>query len=153
METTELNNKIHLNLAKSYSIHFVFLLFGIVLDLLIPIRIFHNPALITLGLFLLILATVLIFWAQRTTRNLHVSESLSKEAFERGPYKFTRMPTHAGLFVLILGFGIIVNAFFVVLTTILSFLFCKFSFLKKYEEALVEKYGESYAAYKKEVRL
>ena len=148
-----LNHKIHAIMARSYSMHFVLLLLGIALDLLIPLRIFKNSAVIAIGLFFLVLASVLIFWAQRTTRNLHKHESLRKEDFEHGPYRFTRTPTHLGLLILTLGFGIVLNAFFVVVTAVLAAIIGKLVYLRKYEDVLVDKYGDSYLLYKKEVKL
>lgn len=148
-----LTNKIHHTLAHSYFIYFLFLVLGVVLDFLFPLRVFKSTFAISFGLLFLALATALIFWAQRANRNLHKQEALTKEAFLCGPYCYTRTPTHWGLFVLTLGFGIVVNAFFVVLTTILSFLLTKFIFLRKYEDLLKEKYGDSYLEYMREVKL
>jgi protein-S-isoprenylcysteine O-methyltransferase Ste14 len=148
-----LTNKIHATLAHSYSSYFLFLLLGIALDIIFPFRLFREPAVMALGLVFLVLASGLILWAQHTTRNLHEGQSLAKEAFCRGPYCYTRTPTHWGLFLLTLGLGIVLNAFFVVLTTTLSFLLSRTVFLKRYEQALVEKYGSPYLEYQKDVRL
>lgn len=151
-KTRDLTNKIHSILAHSYSSYFIFLIIGAVLDVLFPLRILKDTLVISLGFVFLVLASALIFWAQRTTRNLHTKGSLSKEDFCRGPYCYTRTPTHWGLFLLTLGFGVVANAFFVVVSTILSFAVSKAIFLKKYEEALEEKYGDSYRQYEKEVK-
>ena len=152
VKTLDLTNKIHSILAHSYFSYFIFLIAGVVLDVLFPLRILKDTVVISLGFVLLILASALIFWAQRTTRNLHARESPTKEDFCRGPYCYTRTPTHWGLFLLTLGFGIVANAFFVVVSTILSFLLSKTVFLKKYEETLEEKYGDSYRQYEREVK-
>lgn len=148
-----LTNKVHAALAHSYFFNLLFLVIGIVLDFLFPLKLFSHPSITYIGVVFLVLATALIFWSQHTTRNLHENDTLTKEAFCRGPYCYTRTPTHWGLFVLILGFGVVLNAFFVVLTTVLSFVFSKFIFLKKYDRALEEKYGAPYLEYKEEVRL
>ncbi|MEK7569448.1 MAG: methyltransferase [Patescibacteria group bacterium] len=156
METSgvdNLTNKIHHTLAHSYFIYLFFLVLGIALDLLFPMRIIKNPLSVGLGIFLLVIATIIIFWAQRTTRNLHSGDTLTKEAFLCGPYCYTRTPTHWGLFILTLGFGFIANAFFVVLSTLISFFVTKFVFLRKYEEILEEKYGDAYRDYEKAVKL
>jgi protein-S-isoprenylcysteine O-methyltransferase Ste14 len=52
-----------------------------------------------------------------------------------------------------LGFGIISNAFFVILTTLVSFLVSRFIFLEKEEIILEEKYGTPYLEYKRAVKL
>jgi protein-S-isoprenylcysteine O-methyltransferase Ste14 len=150
---TTLTNRIHSALAHSYFFYLFFLLVGIALDIFFPFRIFRGTPLLALGTALLIFGSVLILWAQHTTRNLHKKENLEKEDFLCGPYCYTRTPTHWGIFILALGFGLVINAFFVVVTTALSFLLGKVIFIKRYEKALVKKYGDSYLEYKKEVKL
>lgn len=143
--------KIHHLLAHSYSVYFIFFLIGIALDVVLDGHIFKSQVFSWIGAGLLFLATVLIFWAQHTSRHLHKRE-LSKEAFCRGPYCYTRSPTHWGLFLMMLGFGLVANAFFVVVLTIVAFLIAKITFLRKEEEALEERYGTPYTEYKKSVK-
>jgi protein-S-isoprenylcysteine O-methyltransferase Ste14 len=83
---------------------------------------------------------------------LFKSELVTKETFCRGPYCYTRSPTHFGLFLLIIGFGFVLNAFFVVLFTFFCFLITKITFVKKQEKLLEEKYGTAYTEYKKSVK-
>jgi protein-S-isoprenylcysteine O-methyltransferase Ste14 len=59
---------------------------------------------------------------------------------------------HLGLSLLLLGLGLILNAFFVVLTTLTSFMIGKFIFQSREERALEKKYGIHYTEYKKSVR-
>jgi len=148
-----LTNKVHSILAHSYFFYFVLLLAGVILDLIFHFKIFSHPTFIPVGIAFLVLASLLIFWSQHTTRNLHSNEVLTKEAFCRGPYCYTRTPTNWGLFMLAIGLGIILNAFFVVVTTFASFILSKFVFLKKYDDALEQKYGTPYLEYKKQVKL
>ena len=107
---------------------------------------------IPVGFLFLVFATVVIIWAQKTGRDLRKVEEVKTEHFCRGPYCYTRTPTHWGLFFLVLGFGIIANALFVILSTIVSFIISKFIFIKKHDEILVEKYGDAYSEYKKLVK-
>lgn len=144
-------HNIHKVLAHSYSTYFILFLVGVVLDLIFKIRIFTNPVVIPMGVVLLILGSILILWAQYTSRNLK-KENISKETFCHGPYCYTRGPTNLGLLFLILGFGIIVNAFFVVFLAFISFILGKFVFLDKQEKLLAEKYGDPYLEYKKSVK-
>jgi len=151
-ETSRLRgNNVHKVLAHSYSIYFTLFLIGVVLDLVLKIRIFTGPFMMPAGTILLLLGSVLIVWAQLTSRHFK-KDGISKEAFCRGPYCFTRTPTNFGLFFLMFGFGIITNAFFVVLSTIISFLIGKFFFLSKEEKILEAKYGTPYLEYKKSVK-
>lgn len=142
---------VHHTLAHSYSVYFLFLLGGVFLDLIFPVRVFKSDIMVVLGLVFLTLATLLIFWAQHTSRNLKI-DSLKKESFCKGPYCYTRTPTHWGLFFLTLGFGFVLNAFFVILFTLVSFFITKYTFLRREERILAHRYGEPYLEYKKSVR-
>ncbi len=144
-------NKVHKVLAHSYSVHLLFLLAGICLDLLFSIRIFNNSVILSFGFLFLMFGTFLIVWAQHTSRHIN-KENITKETFQHGPYRFTRMPTNFGLLFLTLGFGIITNAFFVVLSSVASLFVAKFFFIEKQEKILSEKYGEPYVEYKKIVK-
>lgn len=143
---------IHHVLARSYSIYFFLFLTGVTLDLIFDDKIFSGilPALI--GLILLGAGTILILWAQHTSRHLHKNE-ISKEAFYKGPYCYTRSPTHWGLFLMILGFGLVLNALFVVVSSVFAFIITRLVYLKKEEDALARKYGAPYLEYKKSVKL
>jgi len=152
------NDKIHLQkqsvhnvLAQSYFTYFIFFLIGIIFDLILKIKVFNSSFMMPFGVLFLIFGTLLIFWAQKTSRNLK-KEDISKETFCHGPYRFTRTPTHFGLFFLMLGFGMIINAFFIILFTFVSFIIAKFVFLNKEEKILTLKYGAPYLEYKKSVK-
>lgn len=139
-------------LAHSHSVYFILFLIGVTLDLVFPIKIFTNSILMMpAGFFFLIFGTTLIVWAERSSHNFK-NGVISKENFCSGPYCFTRSPTHWGIFLLIIGFGFIVNAFFVVLFALISLLIEKFIFQSKAEKVLAEKYGAPYLEYKKMVR-
>ncbi len=142
---------VHTILAQSYTIYFLALLFGIFFDFLFPRKLFEQSTLVPVGAVIIVLSTCLIFWAQTTSRNLK-KETLTKESFCSGPYCFTRIPTHLGLFLLMLGFGLVMNATFIILFTVLSFLVTKLIFTKMEEVMLADKYGAPYLEYKKSVR-
>ena len=148
---SELSNKVHHVLAHSYSVYFILFLVGVTLDLIYQVKIFQSPFLAPTGFTFLALATLLIFWAQSTTKHIN-KQNMTKETFCRGPYCYTRSPTHWGLFLLMLGFGILANALFVVIFTVIAFILTKLVFLKKEEAILAKKYGTPYLEYKKLVR-
>jgi len=145
--------KVHKILAHSYSTYFVFFLIGVILDLIFKFKIFTSYISIPVGLFFIILASIIIFWAQKAGRDLKEGEEVKKEHFSRGPYLYTRSPTHWGLFFLMLGFGLMANAVFIILSTLISFLITRFFFLEKREKILEDKYGAPYQEYKKSVKL
>jgi len=106
--------RVHKILAHSYTVYLILFLIGVSLDIIFRFKVFTSPAVVPIGFVFLIFASFLIFWAQKSSRNLDI-QHLSKETFCKGPYCYTRHPTHWGLFFLILGFGIIANAFFIIL--------------------------------------
>ena len=142
---------IHKTLAHSYSIYLTFFVVGIFFDLVFGFKVSDSPLMTPVGVFFLVLGSLLIFWAQKTSRTLS-KENLTKENFYRGPYKYTRGPTHWGLFFLMLGFGMIINMLFVILFSFISFIFAKYTFLNKQEKLLETKYGVPYREYKKIVK-
>jgi len=150
-EQTKKTDTVHKILAHSYSLYLGALLLGLLLDFFFPQKFFGDALMVKVGVVCLGFATALIVWAQATSRNLGI-DNLSKDTFARGPYKVSRTPTHWGLFLLVLGFGIISNAFFIVVLSVVCFVVTKLVFIKKQEEILEQKYGEAYSAYKKSVR-
>ncbi len=148
----EARHLVHHTLAHSYTVYFFVLLFGVALDMFFPIRIF--PAWLSgwVGIGLLVLSSILIIWAQRSSLHLTKAEEVTKENFCKGPYCYTRTPTHWGLFLLVLGFGLMINAFFITLLTIVSFFITKLVFIKDQEAILERRYGDAYREYKKSVR-
>jgi protein-S-isoprenylcysteine O-methyltransferase Ste14 len=145
-------NKVHGILLHSYSVYLILFLIGVYLDIFFKVKVFvNNNYMVSLGTAILILATFLILWAQMTSRNLK-KDVINKDTFCQGPYCYTRSPTHWGLFFLILGFGIIANAFFVILSAFVSFVITKLFFLERQENILAEKYGAPYLEYKKVVK-
>ena len=146
-----LKEKVHTVLAYSYLFYFIALLIALFLDFIFSFRIFDQTLILPVGILFLLFGSLLILWAQKTSRSLN-KENVTKETFSHGPYYFTRTPTHWGLTFLMLGFGIIANAVFIVLFAIISFVISKFVFLKKEETILAQKYGVPYLEYKKSVR-
>lgn len=142
---------VHTILAYSYQLFFLFFLIAILLDSYFLIQIFNFFIYRIIGFFFIIIASLIILWAQKSSKRFKI-ENLSKESFLNGPYKYTRSPTHWGLFSLMFGFGLFTNTFFVVLFSIISFFVSKIFFIKKQEKILARKYGAPYLAYKKSVK-
>jgi protein-S-isoprenylcysteine O-methyltransferase Ste14 len=143
-------NNIHQVLIHIYVAYFVFFLVGLSLDIFFRTNFFPEAIMRPVGAVLLVVATYVIFWAQKTGRNLReIKEDLKKEHFCRGPYCYTRIPTQWGLTLLMLGFGIFSNSFFVVLGTVFALLFSQLAFMGKHDRIMIEKFGDSYQEYKK----
>lgn len=111
---------------------------------------------IGLGYFFLILGTVLILWAQNTSKSGkkdRVSGNLSVSNFLKGPYKITRTPTHLGMFLTVLGAGFIWGSLWIVITSFFSYLFTKVTFVAEEERILARRYGAPYLEYKKKIKI
>src|SRR3989338_5200603 len=130
MTENQSKNSVHYILAHSYFMYFFAFILGLFLDYILPLKIFEEGVGYVWGLVLLILGTFLIFWAQKTSSQLKI-ENISKHVFLCGPYKYTRTPTHYGLFFVILGFGLLNNMSFIIILSTVSFLITKFYFIKK----------------------
>lgn len=143
---------VHHILAHSYSVFLFAIFVAIVLDSMFPIRLLPKYLADNVGLFFLIIAPLLIYWAQNTSGKIkHVKEDMTAEHFKRGPYKYTRGPTHLGLALLLIGLGIITNSIFVIGGAIIAYIISKKIFMKEQEELLAKSYGEEYRKYQKEV--
>ena len=152
MDKGQGEHTVHHVLAHSYVLYFLLFLIGVWLDLTFKFKIFSDNIMLPVGLFFLVVSTALIFWAQKTGRDLRKFKEVKTEHFCRGPYCYSRIPTQWGLFFLILGFGIITSSFFIILFTIISFLISKSVFMGRHDRLLIEKYGDAYREYKKLVR-
>ncbi len=142
---------VHSVLAHSYTVYFLAFLSGLFLDFIFPFDLFKQSISVPIGLILIVLASLLILWAQRTSSQLKVDQ-VSYKSFHKGPYRFSRIPTQLGLSILMLGFGILTNAVFIIFFTIISFIIAKFFFSRKASSILADKYGAPYLKYKKLVR-
>ncbi len=146
-------HSVHHVLAHSYLVHLVLLLVAIFLDYIFDYNFFNNSIVVPVGFVVLLLATFLIFWAQKTGRDFsNIKGAKTTEHFCRGPYCYTKVPTQWELAFLVLGFGLVTNSFFIVVFTVVSFLLSKILFMGKYDKLLTEKYGDAYVAYKKLVK-
>lgn len=144
-------NKVHKILARSYSVYLLFFLIGVYLNIAFNFKVFMSSVVVPIGFIFLVIGTFLIIWAQNTSRNFK-KETLTKETFSKGPYRFTSTPTNFGLFFLMLGFGMVANSFFIMVCSCIAFLIAKFIFLAQEEKILAEKYGTPYLEYKKVVK-
>lgn len=145
---------VHFVLLHSYLIFLFAVILGAFLDPLIKKKIFSNDIYQIIGFLMLIVSSIVIYWAQKISSNYQQRERKdeSRSYFEHGPYKYMRSPTHLGLFVMTLGFSLIINSLFGVVLTIIAYVITKLFFLKKEEKLLEIKYGQVYIDYKKKVK-
>lgn len=144
---------VHFILSHSYSVFLFAVVLGVIFDTFIPINIYQSQTYQYIGFVMIVLGSLLIYWAQSTSSKTkkEMEEGASRD-FARGPYKYSRNPTHIGLAVMTLGLGFLINSLFSVIFIIIAFLVTKSVFIKKEEGILEEKYGQTYCDYKKKVR-
>jgi protein-S-isoprenylcysteine O-methyltransferase Ste14 len=72
--------------------------------------------------------------------------------FERGPYRYTRNPTHIGLSLVTLGFGLIMGSWYILICMVVASVLAKFVFLRTEEAILERRYGQPYLQYKAKIK-
>ena len=144
------DNVIHLTLSYSYTVFLVAVVIGAIFHSVFNFQIITNPVNPYVGFILIILGSLLIYWAQNSTKanSKWVGKTITEDYFKSGPYKYSRSPTHFGLFIMTLGLGLLFSSFFVILFVTLAYIFTKIFFLKKEETILEKKYGQVYTDYK-----
>ncbi|MFA5841647.1 MAG: methyltransferase [Candidatus Paceibacterota bacterium] len=139
--------------AGAFMVYLALFLLGVLAESFFPLGLgIDTPLLNGIGVLLVVVGPVLIFWAQSSIRSFHatVSEGAAVN-FSIGPYRYMRNPTYLGLTFLVAGFGFFANAGCVVLSSVLSYIIVRFSFLRKEEQLLAEKYGGVYLKYMEKV--
>lgn len=147
------SNIVHHILSRSYSVYFFSVMAGMIMGTIFADRfafMFYRE----IGLFVMVVGTLFIYWAQSTSgkSKKQALATNTPRNFARGPYKITRNPTHIGLAMLTIGFGFVSGSFFILFFSILAFLTSKIVFLPAEEKVLEQKYGQEYLDYKKKVR-
>lgn len=147
---------VHLILSHSYLVFLLAVVLGAVFDQFILVNIFSYTAFAYIGFAFIMLGSLLIYWAQITSdcvkRELRKGASVSSKTFSRGPYKYSRSPTHNGLSIMTLGLGLVLNSFFIFIFVFVATILTKLVFLKKEEILLEKKYGDAYCDYKKKLK-
>ncbi|MEK7662240.1 MAG: isoprenylcysteine carboxylmethyltransferase family protein [Patescibacteria group bacterium] len=132
---------------------FIFLL-SVLADYYYPITIPAKNYSEYLGLVVIFFATGIIIWAQHSIGRFVARERSGAGArdFEVGAYKYSRHPTYAGLFLLMLGFALLSSSVVMIFGAVVSFVVVNFTVVKKEERLLLNKYGNEYNNYKSRVR-
>jgi protein-S-isoprenylcysteine O-methyltransferase Ste14 len=150
-------NLIHIVLAHSYLVYLLSLLIGLGIDIFWSFRFSWQGADIFGGI-LIFAGPLLILWAQRTSEKLIVKRicdihGICADDFRKGPYAFTRSPTHLGLALMIIGLGFVLSSSSIIVATLIAYVLTRVTFVRKEEKLLEEKYGEVYRTYKTQVHI
>jgi protein-S-isoprenylcysteine O-methyltransferase Ste14 len=104
----------------------------------------------------MIVSPLLISSAQRASRkfkHVHAEREVGPKDFMYGPYKYLQSPTHMGIFMLSVGFSIVMNSVILIVATFIAYLITHLVFLPAEQKVLKRKYGATYEAYLKKVKL
>lgn len=132
---------IHVALAHSYLVYFIFSLLGLFADTLVSFE-SALPYGQWIALACFAIGPIVIWWAQNTS-----AVKSDTPYFERGPYRFVRNPTQIGILILVSGYTAVSGSIIFLLATLIGYLISN-SFFKKYELLLHREYGEQYKQYK-----
>lgn len=141
-------------ISNSYITFFCSIILGVVFDTITPIKIFNNLIFEYVGFAMVVLGPILIYWAQKSSDTAK-KNALNKglpTSFEYGPYRYTRNPSYLGVFIMIMGFGLVLNSIFSIIFGLIAYFIIRFIFLKKEEKLLEGKYGQIYFDYKNKVK-
>ena len=142
---------VHYVLSHSYSVFLGMIILGMALDFIFPVQFFSEMFMYG-GLALIVVGSYIIYWAQTTSgKSKKEFKKTGKRIFAQGPYKWSRNPTHVGLSLMTLGFGLLIGSLFIVILTVAAFIITKLVFLKEEENLLEKKYGPEYCEYKEKV--
>lgn len=127
-----------------------------VLDIAYPVKFLAEPWNRYLGISLVALGTVIIYWAEalgkRFSERRKRGEIKEAEHLAMGPYFWTRNPKYLALAILLIGLGVTLNSLFVTLSSVVSLVIINYFLLHKEEELMASRHGEIYHEYKKKVR-
>ncbi|MFA7000456.1 MAG: isoprenylcysteine carboxylmethyltransferase family protein [Candidatus Paceibacterota bacterium] len=146
---------VHVLLSHSYAVFFLAVVLGVIFDIMFAVHILNGIIYEYIGVVLITLGTLLIYWAQHTTgKTASTIKPLDRDInfFLHGPYRYTRNPTNFGLTLTILGFSLLIHSLFSVIFILITYFISKLIFIKKQDSILAERYGSAFADYKKKVK-
>lgn len=108
------------------------------------------PSLRWLGLALGVLTVQAVHWVLSTLGPNVTETVLTKEHHELvtdGPYRWVRHPLYTTGLALLLALGLMAGSWFVLLTTVISFILLRVFVIPREEQGLLAKFGERYQRY------
>lgn len=148
---------VHEMLAHAYLVFLAAIVGGFGIDALYKSTAIAFDKASDIGIALIILGTLLVYWAQRITgrtsgdRNVPDHE-ITKEQFLVGPYRYLRAPTQLGLFMMTAGLAFLYSSVSMLATSLAAYLIARMIFIPIEERQLEKKYGQPYVEYKNIVR-
>lgn len=141
---------IHLILSRSYAVYFFAFILGLIFDIVIHPRL-GGQNVQMIGFIVIVLSTFLMYWAQTVNKKVYYLPDGTKD-FSRGPYKYSRNPTQFGLFMMVVGAGLIMNSYSVIVVGVIALIFSVLVVIPEEESRHIKKHDGAYLQYMKRVR-
>jgi protein-S-isoprenylcysteine O-methyltransferase Ste14 len=153
-EKPHISGIIHVLLYHSYVVFLFAVVLGVIFDAIFTFGKFQGFLYQIIGLFMIMIGTFVVFWAQKTTsyKKSEIQKERDTNFFIKGPYKYTRNPTNFGLSLMSLGLGFVIGSLFAIFFVVVTYLISKLIFIKKQDSILEERYGDVFNEYKKRVK-
>jgi protein-S-isoprenylcysteine O-methyltransferase Ste14 len=142
-------------IAKPPTIYSVAVVVALVLHFMMPLPISSAPVRLWIGLSMIGLGGVLVFFALGEFRNCETSEDTNVPTttiVTRGPYRFSRNPMYMSLTLMLVGVGIAANIWWILLMVVPVLVVMHISVVVREERYLEQKFGQVYRDYKASVR-
>ncbi len=154
-------NKDH-NLSKEQNINYLGsfppmiqmagLIFGVFLEFIIPTKMFPPHTAQIIGAVLVVLATVVILWSQKTSAEFRKREKQGEaRSFSKGPYRWSDNPTSFSLALLVIGFGFMLNSLMIVALSAVGYWLSYMVYERRKKILMEEHYKDDYINYKKKI--
>ena len=142
-------------IAKPPTIYSAAVVVALVLHFIMPLPISPAPVRLWIGLSLIVLGGVLVFFALGEFRNCGTSEDTNVPTttiVTRGPYRFSRNPMYVSLTLMLVGVGIAANIWWILLMAPPVLVVMQVGVIVREERYLEQKFGQVYREYKASVR-
>ena len=128
---------------------------GILLNLVLPVPIWHSIGVPVIGMVPLLLG-IWLFASARAVFRHHMTPLMPLEPsvalVQDGPYRFSRNPIYLAFALMYLGASFIFNSVFLLIVLALVVLLFDRTQIPREERYLQDKFGEEYTRYKEKVR-
>lgn len=156
MENNSSRNSLSHLSSYSLVVFAIVLFFTVILDIFIPHHFIMEPWNRYIGISLVILGTLVIYWAEEIGRRFSHKrkhgEITEVEHLLSGIYKYSRNPKYIGVAILFIGLGFILNSIPVTLSPIVSIFIIHHFLLPGEEKFMAARHGGIYEEYKKRVK-
>ncbi len=139
---------------KPPTIYFLSILAGLLLQWIVPIKLF-SPFLIIVGLLLIASGVFINVWSDRLFSHAETAvnpDTPPTTLVTTGIYQYTRNPMYLGLTLLQIGIALVLNNFWLIITLLPTLTIMTYKVIHKEEAFLEATFGQMYLDYKATVR-